>query len=438
MERRNAVTRARLRLHPPDEPSRGSSCGHGQGPLCAGPAFARLDAADRRVVLRSRLRTGAACSRSCSRRMRLPARTSGTVWTSGFTTRGPEGRSEAGRSSSGVGFPAVRYVRAQPALLGAAPAYLDRLVFRFCRAAACRRRKRWWRRSRTGSVDLAYAVRDISIAPVLRAIPGVRVFAGPTTGWENLTLRRGPGGHPALRRKGVRQALVYGLDRVALVRELFGVIDPRYSPSDSALVLNTSRSYVPNWRRYTYRPALAQRLLEQEGCRRGADGIYECDGRRLSLQFWTPAGATLRARSLGLIQDQLRRIGVEVVPQFALAPALFGEIMPSGAFDGVHLAYFSAVDGPVGGKWLYGCGGPGNTMGYCQRLVTRDLDQLELILDPAARARLANRVDVQLANDVPVIPLYQLPFLTAHRQELRNVALSGDPFWNAEDWWLAR
>lgn len=325
-----------------------------------------------------------------------------------------------------------------PRYWGSHLAYLDRIVIRFCQGCRLPPPEDVVEAIRTGSVDLAYAVRDVSIAPVLRAIPGVRVYAGPTTGWENLTLRRGPGGHPALRRKGVRQALVYGLDRVALVRELFGVIDPRYPPSESALVLNTSRSYVRNWRRYTYRPALAQRLLGQEGCRRGADGIYACDGRRLSLQFWTPAGATLRARSLGLIQAQLRRIGVEVVPRFALAPALFGEIMPSGAFDGVHLAYFSAPDGPIGGKSLYGCGGTGNTMGYCQRLVTRDLEQLELILDPSARARLTNQVDVQLANDVPVIPLYQLPFLTAYRQELRNVVVSGNPFWEVENWWLDR
>ncbi len=38
-----------------------------------------------------------------------------------------------------------------------------------------------------------------------------------------------------------------------------------------------------------------------------------------------------------------------------------------------------------------------------------------------------------------MIPLYQIPWVYAHNNTIRNVVPSPDNlFWNAEDWWLER
>ena len=315
-------------------------------------------------------------------------------------------------------------------------AYLDRFVVRFCRACTAPPPAEVLAALRQGEVDFALS-RDTGIVQDLRRISGVRVLAMPSTGWEHLDLRIGPGGHPALRSKLVRRALAYGIDRVAVVRQLFGEIDPRYRPSDSAVFLNTNRYYRPRWSGYRYRPDLARRLLEQAGCRRGGDGIYVCAGERLSLRFLTIAGGRLRERGLQLVQSQLRQVGVEVVIAFATSPALFDQIIPRGDFDAVSFTWFATDQ--LGGKDIYGCGGPQNFGGYCQRLVTSDLDQAERILDADQRARVFSRVDRQLAKDVPVIPLYQVPFVLAYRDAVRNVVPSpNNLFWNAENWWLDR
>ncbi|MBA2297723.1 MAG: hypothetical protein H0W14_06750 [Actinobacteria bacterium] len=80
-----------------------------------------------------------------------------------------------------------------------------------------------------------------------------------------------------------------------------------------------------------------------------------------------------------------------------------------------------------------------NWSGYCQRLLTKELDQAERILDTAARGRVLNRADRQLAKDVPVIPLYEVPLVLALRERVRNVVVSPfNLFWNAENWWLER
>ncbi|MDQ3120940.1 MAG: hypothetical protein M3Q59_00205, partial [Actinomycetota bacterium] len=61
------------------------------------------------------------------------------------------------------------------------------------------------------------------------------------------------------------------------------------------------------------------------------------------------------------------------------------------------------------------------------------------ILDADERGRVLNRADRQLAKDVPVIPLYEVPTVLAIRKTIRNVAgTSASFFWNAEDWWLER
>jgi ABC-type transport system substrate-binding protein len=140
-------------------------------------------------------------------------------------------------------------------------------------------------------------------------------------------------------------------------------------------------------------------------------------------------------RTLELIERQLRQVGVDVELEFAPPRVLFQQIVPSGAFDGAEYALFSFSGIGVD---FYGCRRPFNTMGYCQRLVTADLDQSGRILDVARRARVLNRADARISRDVPVIPLYQTPNVIAFRNTIRNVvSASAHELWNAENWWLA-
>ena len=133
--------------------------------------------------------------------------------------------------------------------------------------------------------------------------------------------RVGPGGHPALRSKLVRQALAFGIDRVAIARAILGEAAVRARrPLDSTVFLPGEPYYRPNWSGYRYEPARARRLLEQAGCRRGSDGIYSCDGERLRLRFVTTAGVPVREQVLQLAQAHLRSVGVEVVLTFASIP----------------------------------------------------------------------------------------------------------------------
>ena len=108
-----------------------------------------------------------------------------------------------------------------PAYWGSHRSYLDRIVVRFFAGGPLD----------PGVVDLFGTNRNAvgqwqfsePLVTGLDGVPGVTLrFAADAPGWEHLDIRSGKGGHPALRNKLVRRALAYGIDRVAIVRALFG------------------------------------------------------------------------------------------------------------------------------------------------------------------------------------------------------------------------
>lgn len=325
-------------------------------------------------------------------------------------------------------------LRRNPSYWGAHTAYLNRLVIRFGIDDPVEELRR-------GALHV-YQVRlalDPEAARRVLRLPGIESRYAFGVRWEHLELRMAAGGHPALRDttsgKLVRRALAYGIDRQAILRGVFGEFALRMRPAESAVFLPTSPFYRLNWSRYRYRPEDARRLLERAGCQRGADRIYECAGERLALRFVANSGSRARSRVIELAQEQLRRIGVEIEPRYAPGSVVQGQIIPGGEWDLWVIAYFYGPDVPVDGAFR--CQGPQNVTGYCQRLATRELDQATRILDPAESARAANRADVQMARDVPVIPLWHDPSVWAFRSTLRGFAPAENIVaWNAENWWL--
>ena len=330
---------------------------------------------------------------------------------------------------------AVNFVR-NARYWGEHRAYLDRVVLRFGEASD------QISLLRTGRLDLVMTL-GVTAQHVkeFRSVPGVRVLAVPGPLWEHFDIRMDDGAHPALqgsKGKVVRQALIYGMDRAGIARSIYGAASV---VSQSAIFLSASPHYQDNWQRYRHRPNEARRLLARAGCQRGADDVYRCAGERLSLRFLTTAGAgSPRERTLQLVQRQLKQVGIEVTPVYAPSQILFQGILKSGEFDVALYNWIRWPDAALEQGDVYGCGGSDNASGYCQRLVTADLDQARRILDATQLARVLNRADRQLAKDVPVIPFVERALLAAYTTSVRNVDLSTrewNPLANAENWWLA-
>ncbi len=327
-----------------------------------------------------------------------------------------------------------------PRYWGPHTAYLDRLVFGFTHDRSdplgpVRRNEFDVAHSLTGGFPLSE-----ELARGVRQVAGWRTAAWPGPQAEHLVFRVVAPGHPALRSALVRRALAFGIDREEIARAILGEAERSSRlPLDSTVLLPTESSYRPTWSDYRYDPARAQRLLRQAGCRLGADGIHICAGERLSLRFLTTAGVPVRERTLLLVHDQLRRVGVEVVPNYAPPGPLFRQLLPSGDFD---VALFAWANNGGGVLWPEArCGDVQNWAGYCSRLVMRDVQQTDLVVDPRQHARVLNDVDVKLARAVPVLPLVQPVLWVAVKNTVRGFTPGGSPFnftQNSEDWWLER
>jgi glutathione transport system substrate-binding protein len=320
-----------------------------------------------------------------------------------------------------------------PRYWGAHRSYSDRLVIRFGVQAGDLRGL-----LRAGQIHVAYNF-PTSLVSELRRDADLELVSAPSTSSERIDFRIGPGGNPLLRTKLVRRAIAHGIDRAAIVRRLGAQSGLRYPLLQSAMLLTQSRNYRSAWQNYRYRPAESRRLLDQAGCRRGSDGIYACDGVRLSLRFFTHVTpGSIRPGIVEQMQAQLRRVGVEVVPTFGPPSALLlpGGVYARGEFDVALVAAVRASQADAT-KSLFGCGGALNYTGYCQRLVTSDLDEATRIFDAGRQAAALNRADRRMAKDVPVVPLFQHPTYAVIAPAVRGFVLNSTTgVAGAVNWWL--
>jgi peptide/nickel transport system substrate-binding protein len=283
-----------------------------------------------------------------------------------------------------------------------------------------------------GGVDIVFSLFTPQVAQLLKN-PDFSVMSPPGAAYEHLGFRIGPGGPPVLRNPLVRRAIAYGLDRTAIAKAVSA-----NGPLQSIVYLVQSPYRRPNWARYRPKPAVARALLVQAGCKRGADGIFSCAGRRLSLRAVTSAGIPPRQVILETVQAQLRKVGVEVVPTYFAPSAFLNTVLPKGQFEVALFGWQFAPD-PASASPVYSCGGVDNYTGYCSRSVSRALAQASRTLDAALQARIMNGADRMIAADVPVIPLLQINPATVVRTSVKGfVTLPYNPYSDAENWWLDR
>ena len=323
-------------------------------------------------------------------------------------------------------------LRRNPRYWGPHPAYVERLVIRFAAVGHRSQRGAEERRARRrhGHSTIGRPGRSSAAGGALRRARNAPDF-------EHLDIQLGPNAHPALRNKLVRRALAYGIDRPALVRQIWGEVDPSARALDSAVHLAQSRYYEPNWSAYRYRPAEARRLLTQAGCRRGADGIFSCGGRAALVALRderrdsdSSAGASPDPGAASGCRGR-GRSGVRS-PGDVLRPD-----PPGGERSTSHSSRGQAHRqhrGPASTAAARPRTSPATASDSSPRTSTRPTGSSTTV----EHARVFNRADRGLASDVPTIPLFQFVFTAAYDTSVRNfVFLPWNPLWNAENWWLA-
>jgi peptide/nickel transport system substrate-binding protein len=186
--------------------------------------------------------------------------------------------------------------------------------------------------------------------------------------------------------------------------------------------------------------AKAQSLLEQDGYKKGSDGIYAKNGQRLSFEIMTTQGNPLRANTIDVITQQLKPVGIEI--KKFLNPDIFaGKEKPRSLEGGqFQIALFAWVSSPFisGNQSLYESPqgdaiGQNYTRGGDPR-VDKLFPEINAATDDKTQQDLGNQVDKLLWDNLFTIPLYQKPTFLAYNSNYtgvqENASLAG-PLWDS-------
>jgi peptide/nickel transport system substrate-binding protein len=141
--------------------------------------------------------------------------------------------------------------------------------------------------------------------------------------------------NPIVKDLKVRQALLYGVDRGRLVEALFEgrqkVALHNIHPLDVY--------YTDKVEKYDYNPEKAKELLDQAGWKVGAGGIRHKNGERLTLTLMTTAQNKTRELVQVYLQEEWKKIGVDIQIRNEPARVFFGETVRKAAYP--HLAMYA-------------------------------------------------------------------------------------------------
>ncbi|MDX1619470.1 MAG: ABC transporter family substrate-binding protein [Nitriliruptorales bacterium] len=288
---------------------------------------------------------------------------------------------------------------------------------------------------RGGEIDMFYPQPQPELVQQVDEIDGVtfEVSDGPV--YEHLDLNFG---NPALALDHVRKAIAHGIDRQAIVDQLIVPMKEDASVLNNVMFMSNQDQYEPHWDQYDYNPETATALHEDNGGTMGDNSIYTCDGNELSFGFVFTAGNEARQLQFEIIQAQLAEIGIDMQDESGEAATVFGEVLVSSEWDAFAFAWVGNPD-PVGNVEIFKCDGSQNFQNYCNEEVTSLLEQTNSTIDQQQRFALFNEADALMADDMPLLPLYQKPSMLAWNNKIQgpkdNTTTVG-PFWNIEEWYL--
>jgi peptide/nickel transport system substrate-binding protein len=316
-------------------------------------------------------------------------------------------------------------------------AYLNSVVFRYLTDSNTEIQQ-----VKGGEVDAIYPQPQLPLAE-LRGAAGLQVQSSLGAQYEHIDIQLGPKGNPLARNPWVRRALMQSIDRREILKTLFSKLNPNLKPLDNVIYLNNQSTYQPHFQTWDFAPAKAAASLKAHGCTKGGDGIYSCNGTRLTFSFESIKGNQLRELAFQIIQARVKQNGIELTNNFKPSNIAFGQDLTAGTWDLFMFAWSGSPD-PAQNTAIWSCpnkGGTSNFMNYCNAKATDLMHKADNTLDPVKRAAYENAADALIANDVPSVPLYQKPtFLVYHSyvKGMTDNATQYAPFADAVNWWMSK
>ena len=280
-------------------------------------------------------------------------------------------------------------------------------------------------RIRLGEVDVLFPPAADWVVDELETMDGVAFAVGPGPVWEHLDFHLED---PLLGQEWVRRVINLAFDPHEFVEENIRAVDPEARVLFSAVWSQGSSHYFPRFPA-EINPELARQRLVEGGCELGDDGVFVCDGTRMSFSYATTIGEPWRLALFEMFRDALAEVGIEVKGEFLSPAELFAEEFLFGGPDKWQIISFPwafSAD-PYLGDSRFICEGDAanghgalNVNRFCDPGVERLVVEARTEIDPTRRVELYSQADGAYLGQVPIIPIFQRPVLMAWRSSLRG------------------
>lgn len=270
-----------------------------------------------------------------------------------------------------------------------------------------------------------------------KTLPGKTVEIAGSGTFESFALNMM---RPQFQELAVRQALYAAIDKSSIIDALYyGIPKPTetYMPQQSAY-------YNPDLPKHEYSIAKANKLLDDAGWKKGADGIREKGGVKLSFTNSTTAGNHLREQVQQFLQQSFKDIGVEMKISNLPPAVMWGEFWMKSQFDTVVVGlnmrlgadpdtsdYLMSTTSPARG------GAGQNTFCYQSAEVDALLKKGAQTFVPEERKPIYQKIQELVRADLPFLPMFQYAVIKGSKASvtgpLPNVNNRIDS-WNIRDW----
>jgi peptide/nickel transport system substrate-binding protein len=238
--------------------------------------------------------------------------------------------------------------------------------------------------------------------------------------------------NPLFARKEVRRALSHAINTQEIVDTVwYGHARPAVGPIHTSLWA-ANRSLRP----FPYDPARAREILKAAGAADAdGDGILELGGLPFEFEVYTNKGNAIREATLVMVQDQLAKVGVKVVPK-PLEWNVFIQKLMARDFPACVQGWRVATKVDLKEIWSTAAIEDGlNIVSYSNPKVDELIERIRGVEDHRQAKALLDEAQALIVEDQPYTFLYENDKLNGLNRRIRNVrmnVLSG--YYNLEEW----
>jgi peptide/nickel transport system substrate-binding protein len=219
-----------------------------------------------------------------------------------------------------------------------------------------------------------------------------------------------------LKNLDVRRAIAHAIDKEFIRKNIwFGYSDA----TASQISPNLKRFYTEDVPKYDYSPTEAERLLDQAGFPRAANGV-----RFTLVHDYLPVADTFR-RTAEYIKQALRKVGIEVTIRGEDFPSYVRRVYTERAFDFSNNWMNDTPDPTLGVQRLYWSknfarGVPfSNGSNYSNAEMDAALEAAQVENNSEVRAKLWQKIAFLEMRDLPDLPLVAVGRLTLYNKKIR-------------------